>query len=595
MIVNKLNQIYKPKRTLYYIDSTEEDIHAYYRGIVPEELKPYTKAFGTYDYPGVFFISSLKKEVIGIEFRQDDPRVTYPENLNTLTLEGAFYYSVEIDEEVEITTEFIAGMFKKIAEDDDAHRVFSDLSIKANPKTASVFIDNKKLRILHECTLDTDRTTKIIKDDASKFDKRYLYHMAFFDSITSHYNWNHLRAFLEVPRATGIDDYAFAHFDIKGFSVINEVYGHIAANKILNRIARAMEKADFVYSSARCHNDNFAMMIKDMPKPELTKRLYDFFESLSYLEEAPNYKIYYRCGVVPMHRSILSGNRVADAGKIAQALGTDKSKTEIIFYTDKMHEDLTWGSYIKAYLETAVKNDEFEVYLQPKFDISTEKIKGSEALIRWNYKRKELLSPAKFIPFFEKDGSIGIIDDIVLKKVCMSLSKWKREGKPLYPVSVNLSRKRLYDKNLINHLVETVDSYGVSHELIDFELTESATYDNMNHMISVLEEIRSKGFKISMDDFGTGYSSLSLLTQMPLDTLKIDKSFVDKVCTGSERDFIVIKHIITLAKELGFACLAEGAEFKNQVERLHSLGCEAIQGFYYSKPIPIEEYEKLYL
>ena len=337
------------------------------------------------------------------------------------------------------------------------------------------------------------------------------------------------------------------------------------------------------------------MMIKDMPEGEMVKKLEDFFEGLSHIEEAPDFKIHYRCGVVPMQRSILSGNRVADAGKMAQALGTDKSKTEIIFYTDQMHDANTWGSYIKAYLETAVKNDEFEVYLQPKFDISTEKIRGSEALVRWNYKMREFLSPERFIPFFEKDGSIGIIDDIVLKKVCSALSKWKSEGRPLYPVSVNLSRKRLYDKNLTSHLEKIVDSYGVSHELIDFELTESATYDNMSHMISVLEEIRSKGFKISMDDFGTGYSSLSLLTQMPLDTLKIDKSFVDKVCTGSERNLIVIKHIITLAKELGFDCLAEGAEYKNQVEKLHSLGCEAIQGFYYSKPIPIAKYEKLYL
>ena len=594
MLFNKLNQIFKPKRILYYMDASADEIKAFYKGKIPEEISRYTKSFGTYDYPGVFFISSLKKEVIGIEFRPNDSRITYPQ-LKSIILEGTFFYSIEIDEEIEITSSLIKDIFTQIAKDDDAHRVFSDLSIKKEPEIVCSFIDNKKIRILHECKLDSDKTSFVINDESEKFDKDYLYHMAFFDSITSHYNWNHLRAFLEVPVDTNINDYAFAHFDIKGFSIINEVYGHLAANRLLVRIAKALQNADFVYSSARCHEDNFSMMIKDMPEGEMVKKLEDFFEGLSHIEEAPDFKIHYRCGVVPMQRSILSGNRVADAGKIAQALGTDKSKTEIIFYTDQMHDANTWGSYIKAYLETAVKNDEFEVYLQPKFDISTEKIRGSEALVRWNYKMREFLSPERFIPFFEKDGSIGIIDDIVLKKVCSALSKWKNEGRPLYPVSVNLSRKRLYDKNLTSHLEKIVDSYGVSHELIDFELTESATYDNMSHMISVLEEIRSKGFKISMDDFGTGYSSLSLLTQMPLDTLKIDKSFVDKVCTGSERNLIVIKHIITLAKELGFACLAEGAEYKNQVEKLHSLGCEAIQGFYYSKPIPIAKYEKLYL
>ena len=282
---------------------------------------------------------------------------------------------------------------------------------------------------------------------------------------------------------------------------------------------------------------------------------------------------------------------------MAQALGQNHNKTEIIIYTDKMHDDISWGNYIKAYVETAITNDEFLVYLQPKFDIDKEVIKGAEALIRWNYKNKEFLSPGRFIPFFEKDGSIGKIDDIVLQKVCAALARWKKEGKPLYPVSVNLSRNRLYDRDLISHLTQIVDSYDVEHKLIDFELTESAGYDNTDHMIRILEELQAEGFKISMDDFGTGYSSLSLLTRMPLNTLKIDKSFVDNVSTDREReeDIIVIRHIISLAKELGFTCLAEGAESKNQVDRLKELGCEVIQGYYYSKPIAISEYEKKYL
>jgi EAL domain-containing protein (putative c-di-GMP-specific phosphodiesterase class I) len=167
----------------------------------------------------------------------------------------------------------------------------------------------------------------------------------------------------------------------------------------------------------------------------------------------------------------------------------------------------------------------------------------------------------------------------------------------LYPVSVNLSRKRLYDPDIIEHLTGIVDRYGVSHELIDFELTESAAYDDKEHMIRVLESLREQGFKISMDDFGTGYSSLSLLTEMPLGTLKIDKSFVDKLGTGNDReqDLIVIRHIITLARELGFKCLAEGAERKEQVDVLRALGCNVIQGYYYSKPVPVEEFERKYL
>ena len=597
MFINKLNQLYKPKRILYYIDASQEDIRAFYNGIIPPSVKKYSSAFGTYDYPGIFFVKTLQKEVIGIEFRKNDFRINYPTELKSVEVDASFFYSVEIDDDVEIDLHFIKKLFQEIAKENNAHRPYSDLCIEEDPKIIGVFHGYKKIRILHEWKLYNDEAIHVMNDDYNHFEKETLYKSAFTDLITGNYNWNHLEAFMEVPGDKKIEDYAFAHFDIKQFRVINEAYGHIAANKILSNIVKAMNEADFIYASARCHNDNFAMLLKDMPEPELKQKLNDFFDKLSRLEEDPFYKIYYKCGVVPMQRAMLSGNRVADAAKMAQELCTNQNETEIIFYTDKMHDNLSWGNYIKAYVETAIEQDEFVVYLQPKFDIKAEKIKGAEALIRWNYKNKEFLPPYRFIPFFEKDGSIAKIDDIVLKKVCEAMNRWKKEGKPLYPISVNLSRSRMYDENLIEKLLSIVDSYGVDHHLIDFELTESATYDNMEHMLSVLQELRDRGFKISMDDFGTGYSSLSLLTQMPIDTLKIDKSFVDTIANESERkeDIIVVKHIITLAKELGFVCLAEGAESRPQIDRLRDLGCEIIQGYYYSKPIPLGEYEEKYL
>ena len=597
MFINKLNQLFKPNRILYYTEVSPEEIQNFYNGVLPENIAKYTNAFGTYDYPGLFFVDGLQKEVIGIEYRPDDARVSYPSDLKSTKLDAAFFYSVEIDDDIEITYPFIKNLFKEVAKEDNAHRAYSDLSIKEDAKVISVFHGYKKNRLLHEWKLYNDDAIHVINDDISHFDKELLYNSAFKDPISGNYNWNHLEAYLEVPSDKGINDYAFAHFDVKDFRVINEAYGHIAANKVLSNIVKAIKESDFILASGRCHNDNFAMILKDMPEEEQVQKLHDFFEKISVLEEDPYYKIYYKCGLVPMRRAILSGNRVADFAKMAQALATNQKKTEIIVYTDKMHDDLSWGNYIKAYVETAIEQDEFLVYLQPKFDINKESIKGAEALIRWNYKGKDFLPPYRFIPFFEKDGSIGKIDDIVLKKVCQSLARWKEEGKPLYPISVNLSRSRLDDTKLIDNLVSIVDQYGVDHKLIDFELTESATYDNTEHMLCVLEELRRRGFKISMDDFGTGYSSLSLLTRMPIDTLKIDKSFVDTVAAENERkeDIIVLRHIISLAKELGFVCLAEGAENKNQIDRLRDFGCEIIQGYYYSKPIPITDYEKKYL
>lgn len=593
MFINKLNQLYKPKRILYYLEATEEDIRDFYKGNVKAEIERYNGAFGTYDYPGIFYISSLQGAVTGIEYRFDDERIDYPDDLKSIELPEMFFYSIEIDNEEASDPESVRRIFDGISKDDDAHRLYTDLSLDVKDPYICIFAGESKIRILHECKIDHDRAKDIINDDPEVLDKDGLYKMAFTDPITEHYNWNHLVAFLEMPLDNGIKDYAFVHFDVKEFRVINEVYGHIAANRVLSDIVTAMNESDFVYASARCHNDNFAMIIKDMPEEETIKCLEDFFEKLSYMKEDPSYKVYFRAGVVPMQRAMLSGNRVADAGKMAQAMGTAHNRTDITIYTDKMHDELMWGNFIKAYVDIAIEKDEFVVYLQPKYDIVTEQLKGAEALIRWNYRNRGLLPPYRFIPFFEKDGSIGKIDDIVLKKVCATFARWKSEGKKLLPISVNLSRNRLYDPNIISRLTGIVDSYGVDHSLIDFELTESATYDDTDHMLNVLHELRKQGFKISMDDFGTGYSSLSLLTEMPLDTLKIDKSFVDKIGTDNDReqDIVVIRHIVALAKELDFVCLAEGAETKSQVDKLRALGCEVIQGYYYSRPLPVKEYE----
>ncbi len=599
MFVNKLNQLYKPYRRLYYSDATSEQIEAFRKGTPFEAVSKFEGAFGTYDHVGVFYVKQLGRFVIGIEYRVGDERVRYPDDLKYIELEGTFFYSVEVDDGVPTDKDAIREIFEKIALDDDAHRSYSDLSIKEETEVIGIFESERKERILYEWKVDIDRAAAIINDDMDALKKKTLYRQSFFDPITKHYNWNHLQAFLEMPMDYGINDYAFVHFDIKEFRVINEVYGHIAANKVLCNIVKAMNEAEFVYASARCHNDNFAMMIEDMPEDEMIECLQDFFEKLSYFDGDPNYKIYYRVGVVPMQRTILNGNRVADAAKLAQSLGQNMNKTEITIFTDKMHDDISWGNYIKASMDNAVSNDEFMVYFQPKYDITGDSpvLKGIEALVRWNYRQEDILSPVKFVPFFERDGSIGKIDDIVLKKSCETLARWKREGKNLYTVSVNLSRSRFYFENLIDHLVSIVDSYHVDHHYIEFELTESATYEDMDHMMGILEELREKGFQISMDDFGTGYSSLSLLTEMPLDTLKIDKSFVDKLGLEHEKreDVVVISHIISLAKELGFTTLAEGAENENQVRRLKELGCETIQGYYFSKPVQIEEFERLYL
>lgn len=589
----KSGRIYKPERLLYYITPTEEEKRDFYLGKIPEKLSQYEGAFGTYDCAGLFWLEENGKqtELLGIEFRPNDSRINYPEELEVRVLPKGFMFSALVYNDDEFCKKSVCDCIEQLYKELEIVVFHRNLvKLKKIPDIVQVFSLNNNYRIFVKSE-DISAEDFFQPITPVTENEKKLNQAAFHDSVTGHFNWNYIWPIIAGFGMKGIQDYAFVHFDIKDFKAINIVYGHNTANNVLDRLVSHMKEADWIYYSARCDNDNFAMMIKDMPEEETREKLLKFFDEISVLEEDKNYRIYYRCGVVPMRNTLLLGDRVADAGKQVQRLGNKLYETEVLFYTDSMHDTLDWSTKTRYYLDTAIKQDEFLVYLQPKYDINKEKLHGAEALIRWKYHGRELLSPARFIPIFETGGLISKLDDIVLKKVCENLKRWRGQGKPLYPISVNLSRKSMGDPDLVEHLTGIVDEYGVEHELIDFELTESAAYDNQDYMISVLKALKDKGFRISIDDFGTGYSSLSLLTEMPIDTIKIDKSFVDRI-EHSESSQAVIKHIIAMIKDLRFTCLAEGAETKEQVDLLREFGCEIVQGYYYSKPLTVEDYEK---
>lgn len=423
------------------------------------------------------------------------------------------------------------------------------------------------------------------------FTKEEIYEMLYHDAITGYYNWNHMWRTLD-PNNPKDYKYGFVHFDIKDFKAINEVYGHGVANGVLKMVCNHIEKQDWVIQGCRCDNDNFAMMVKSYDNDTLRNLLEKFFEEISYLDQNKSYRLFYRCGVVTVEDAIKKADTVADLAKLAQHQGRKKYCTEINFFTSEMYKEINSERKYLAYLEDAIKNDEFVVYLQPKYDIHSERITGAEALVRWNYKHEKLLSPGEFISIFESNDVIGKVDQVVLKKVCILLSEMKKKNMPMYPVSVNLSRRRMENKHLKEQILATVDFYEIPHNLIEFELTETAAYSDRDSMLQLLSDLRDLGFLISMDDFGTGYSSLSLLKDMPMDTLKIDKCFIDSILTSSEnsRECILLKEIIWLSKMLGFCCIAEGAEQKEQVDFLRRCGCDKIQGYYYSKPVPMAEF-----
>lgn len=244
-------------------------------------------------------------------------------------------------------------------------------------------------------------------------------------------------------------------------------------------------------------------------------------------------------------------------------------------------------------MQRGIKNKEFLIYLQPKFDTKTEKLAGAEALVRWK-KNDKIVMPNVFIPLFEKYGLITILDNYVLEEVFSIMKSWNEKKYKLVPISVNESRQNLYDKNHLDTLIKYINQYNISPNMIELEMTETTVVNNVELAREAEKNVHKLGFRVSMDDFGTGYSSFSMLKNINIDILKMDKSFFDDILE-SKRGKIIIESIIDMSHKLNIKVVAEGIETKEQVEYLKSAGCDMIQGYIYEKPIPVIEFEEKYL
>lgn len=249
---------------------------------------------------------------------------------------------------------------------------------------------------------------------------------------------------------------------------------------------------------------------------------------------------------------------------------------------------------LKAELERALKREEFVVYLQPKFWTSNEKLAGAEALVRWEHPDKGFLLPNSFVPDLEECGLIEALDTYVLKQVCKKQSQWKKKNYIEVPIAVNESKAHLFNSEHPETLISILEEYRVSPHLIELEMTESTVVHNIEEAKQAERRVHELGFCVSMDDFGTGYSSFSMLKDIHIDILKMDKSFFNGILTN-KRAKAIVESVIQMAKRLDIKTVAEGIETEEQVEYLKSIGCDIIQGYYFSKPIPIDEFEKKYL
>ena len=263
----------------------------------------------------------------------------------------------------------------------------------------------------------------------------------------------------------------------------------------------------------------------------------------------------------------------------------------VTFFDQEMLGRQVWERWVEDNMEEALNNEEFQVYMQPKYSPLNGKLVGAEALVRWISPTEGFIAPDRFIPIFEDTGFITQLDDYMISHVSKQQAEWMIQGKKMIPISINVSRAHFAQEGLAEHICELVDAYGPRHDLIELEVTESAFFDDKDILIETVKQLKAYGFHVSMDDFGAGYSSLNSLKDIPLDVLKLDGEFF-RGEDDDGRGEIVVKEAIQLARNLDMRVVAEGIEKKEQVDFLAGQGCDMIQGFYFAKPMPIAEFEE---
>ena len=272
----------------------------------------------------------------------------------------------------------------------------------------------------------------------------------------------------------------------------------------------------------------------------------------------------------------------------------NKGKNNVQYYDKPIIDEFIGNIEIEKKMSKALKNQNFVMYYQPQYDTNTRELRGVEALVRWCDEDGKLVSPETFIPIAEKNGSILLLGDWIIEECLSDLSRWKEKHNNMqdFLLSINVSSIQFKNKNFVKYLISIIKKYGISPTNVELEITESVFIDNMEEIIHKMKLLKDFGIRFSMDDFGTGFSSLSYLRELPIDTLKIDKSFIDDVVTdGSTRT--IAESIIDLSKKLGFDTIAEGVEQEVQYSLLKNIGGENIQGFYLGKPMKFEEIDAL--
>ncbi len=440
--------------------------------------------------------------------------------------------------------------------------------------------------------------------------QKVLQDIAFSDSLTGegNQNWFTQKA-EELINSNPNTKFAVVAVDIYQFKIVNDKYGRAKGDETLKHIYKTIKNSlqpnEII---ARTSSDNFKVLIKYENDQLCIEKLKDWSSRInnfnSDMGDNDKFFIGIVCGVCPVEHSIEKTTQPSEKydllacyDRCAIALSTSKPIKDSYLRCGFFDEwDLTvmiQHKIIENRMKSALKNEEFQIYLQPKYDIFQNKIAGAEALVRWADPTRGLIPPNDFIPLFESNGFILDLDLYVFDRTCHILRQWIDKGVEPVVISVNLSRAYLHDFTFLGKFEEIRRKYEVPTKFIELELTETVVIENMGILSDIINLIHDLGYSCSIDDFGSGYSSLNILKNIQVDTIKIDRGFFIGENSDTIKSDTIVRSVIDLARKLKMKTVSEGVEYKDQVDFLKDAKCDMIQGYYFSKPIPITEFEKL--
>lgn len=378
--------------------------------------------------------------------------------------------------------------------------------------------------------------------------------------------------------------------DVVNFKLVNDIFGSQTGDQLLCILADACRS--YIADDGLCGRLNADQFIclKEHQAEYSDAEFAKICEEASHQARLKNMVM--KWGVYPVTDRSLSVEQMCDRAVLAARSIKGQYGKYVTIYGDELRGKLLREQAITESMEPALKEGQFEIYLQPIYRIEDGSLKGAEALVRWNHPEWGLLPPIQFIPLFERNGFITTLDRFVWDRACAVMRDWDDRGFVPFSISVNVSRADIYNADLVDILQKTIQKYDLPASRLHLEITESAYTETPQQIIDTARSLRELGFVIEMDDFGSGYSSLNMLDQLPIDTLKLDGQFIQGEME-KPADKGILQFIMNLARWMNINIVAEGVETYEQLERLQKFACECAQGYYFARPMPVAEFEKL--